>query len=92
MKETCYSDTNSVNNSETNSEANTEINREAKKWGQISPLQISPAAFLAAFGPGPYGLRTFCDQGGGGGKNYTLAGADDPALAKLVAELHRVNQ
>ncbi|WP_051355569.1 phage/plasmid primase, P4 family [Acetobacterium malicum] len=56
----------------------------------VTPLAITPAAFLAAFGPGSYGLRTFCDQGRGSGQNYTVADGD--GLARLLTELGRVNQ
>ncbi|WP_373483812.1 phage/plasmid primase, P4 family [Acetobacterium sp.] len=67
-------------------------NSKTKKWAELTPLEIGPGAFLAAFGPGPYGLRTFCDRGGGAGKNYTVAGGDEPALAALLLELARVNR
>ncbi|MBC3899419.1 hypothetical protein GH811_07300 [Acetobacterium malicum] len=58
----------------------------------VTPLDITPAVFLAAFGPGPYGLRTFCDQGRGPGQNVTVAAGDTDGLARLLAELARVNQ
>lgn len=57
-----------------------------------TPLEITPAAFLAAFQGGPYRLRTFCDQGRGAGKNYTVDGAADPAFAALLTELAGVNE
>ena len=57
----------------------------------ITPIEITPAAFLAAFHPGPYGLRSFCDQGSGPGKNYWVA-APDPVFDELIGELHRVNR
>lgn len=67
-------------------------NHNKTKWENIIPVTVNPAAFLAAFGPGPYGLRSFCDQGTGPGHNYGVAGAADPAFDKLMVELHRVNR
>ncbi len=54
------------------------------------PLKIAPAAFLAAFGPGPYCLRSFADAGGGPGRNLTVA--DQAGLLAALAELRRLNQ
>ena len=68
------------------------IEKNTPALATITPLNITPAVFLAAFGPGPYRLRTFCDRGGGPGQNVTVAAASDPAFAAVLAELHRVNQ
>jgi phage/plasmid primase, P4 family, C-terminal domain len=57
-------------------ESNNVNNYHSKKWAELVPLDISPAAFLAAFGPGPYRLRSFCDQGSGPGQNYTVTAAE----------------
>jgi putative DNA primase/helicase len=74
-------------------EINTENNlKNTPALAAMTPLDISPAVFLAAFGPGPYRLRTFCDRGGGPGQNITVAAPPDPAFAAGLAELHRVNQ
>nr|WP_320026409.1 phage/plasmid primase, P4 family [uncultured Acetobacterium sp.] len=60
----------------------------------IIPLAVNPAAFLAAFHGGPYGLRSFADRPegrGGRGCNRTvtaaqLADQDGALLAALRAE------
>lgn len=63
-------------------------------YENIIPLEINPAAFLAAFHGGPYGLRSFADRPegrGGRGRNRTvtaaqLADQDGALLAELRAE------
>jgi P4 family phage/plasmid primase-like protien len=64
-----------------------------KSLKQIIPLEITPAVFLAAFGPGPYKLRSFAAgaAGRGGGRNRTataieLADPEGALLAELRAE------
>ena len=56
---------------------NNSVNQnQSKEWAETIPLAITPAAFLAAFGPGPYRLRSFRDQGSGPGQNYTVTAAE----------------
>lgn len=50
-------------------------------------VAVTGAAFLAAFQPGPYCLRTFPDQGSGPGRNYTVARLD-----AIHSQLSQVNQ
>ena len=82
-----------INHSDKNTKINTPTTFPPLE--SILPLEITPADFLAAFHPGPYGLRTFCDQGTGAGKNYWVAGGGEPPAPdfnELITELHRVNQ
>ena len=68
---------------------NTTVNKGPARADMV-PLKIAPAAFLAAFGPGPYCLRSFADGGGGPGRNLTVA--DQAGLLAALAELRRLNQ
>lgn len=55
------------------------MNNNDISFENIIPLEINPAAFLAAFHGGPYGLRSFADRPegrGGRGRNRTVTAAE----------------
>lgn len=58
---------------------------------ELQPITLTPAQFLAAFHPGPYCLRSFCDAGGGGGRKYRISAAE-LASAAFLARLQQANQ
>lgn len=61
-------------------------NNPSETLASIKPVTVAVAAFLNAFQPGPFCLRTFADQGAGGGRNYTVAD-----FAAVAEALHAVN-
>lgn len=62
-----------------------------KTLAEARPINVEPEAFLAAFHPGPYYLRTFSDAGKGAGRNYQVSGTE-LATSDFQAGLHLVNQ
>ncbi|WP_026394978.1 hypothetical protein [Acetobacterium malicum] len=47
-----------------------------KTLAEARPINVKPGAFLAAFHPGPYYLRTFSDASKGAGRNYQVSGTE----------------
>lgn len=62
------------------------MNNNKPELSSIQAVAVTGAAFLAAFHPGPYCIRTFPDGGGGPGKNYTVN-----RLAEIQAQLRSAN-
>lgn len=62
-------------------------NTQKTTWEAVTPLEINPAVFLAAFHGGPYGLRSFAEGSGGrgGGRNRTVTAAELAEGALLQA-------